>query len=143
MLPSKPKIFYGRESELKYLIETLSGDSPRVAILGGGGMGKTSLARAALHHPKISTKFEDKYFISAESATTSIELAALIGLHLGLKAGKDLTKPVVQYFRGRPLCLLILDNLETPWEPTHSRAGLEEFLSCLTGVQHLALIVCL
>jgi hypothetical protein len=143
MLPSKPKIFYGHESELKYLIETLSGDSPRVVILGGVGMGKTSLARAALHQPKISAKFEDKYFISAESATTSIELAALIGLHLGFKARKDLTRHVVQYFRGKPLCLLILDNLESPWEPIHSRGGLEEFLFHLTDVPHLALIVCL
>ncbi|KAJ7939814.1 hypothetical protein B0H13DRAFT_1850578 [Mycena leptocephala] len=141
MLPSVPKIFHGRESELKHIIETLSQDSPRVAILGGGGMGKTSLARAALHHPDIATKFEKRYFVSAESATTSIELAALIGLHLGLQPGKDLTKPVVQYFLRKPPSLLILDNLETPWEPINSCGRVEEFLSLLTDVPHLALIL--
>ncbi|KAJ7877150.1 hypothetical protein B0H13DRAFT_1893366 [Mycena leptocephala] len=36
--------------------------------------------------------------------------------------------------------LLILDNLETLWEPTESRANIEEFLSLLTGVEHLALV---
>ncbi|KAF8170010.1 hypothetical protein K438DRAFT_1854643 [Mycena galopus ATCC 62051] len=99
-------------------------------------MGKTSLARAVLHHPDTSSKFEHRFFVSAEAATTSVELAALIGLHVGLKPGQDLTKPVVQYFSRKMSCLLILDNLETP---IHSRAGVEEFLSLLTGLEHLAL----
>jgi hypothetical protein len=141
MLPSEPKIFHGRESELKHVIEALMQDSPRVAILGGGGMGKTSLARAALHHPDVANKFEHRYFVSAESATNSIELAAQIGLHLGLNPGKDVTKPVIQFFSTKPPCLLILDNLETPWEPIHSHAGVEEFLSLLTDIPHLALLV--
>jgi hypothetical protein len=141
MLPSKPKIFYGRETELKHVVENLSQDSPRVAILGGGGMGKTSLARAVLHHPDIANKFDHQYFISAESATSSVELAALIGLHLGLQPGNDLIKPVVQYFARKPPSLLILDNLETPWEPIESRGRVEELLSLLTDVPHLALMV--
>ncbi|KAJ7889983.1 hypothetical protein B0H13DRAFT_1887836 [Mycena leptocephala] len=103
MLPSKPKIFHGRESELEHIIQNLNQDSPRIAILGGGGMGKTSLARAALHHPNISTKFEHIFFVSAESASNRTELAALVGLHMGMDPGKDLTKPVVQYFFKEPL----------------------------------------
>jgi hypothetical protein len=143
MLPSKPKIFHGREVELEHIVEIFDQDLPRIAILGGGGMGKTSLARAALHHPEIAAKFEHRFFVSAESATTSIELAALIGLHLGIGPGQDLTKAVVQYFSKQSPSLLILDNLETPWEPMHCRPGVEEFLSLLTDVAHLALIVCL
>ncbi|KAJ6538336.1 hypothetical protein DFH09DRAFT_1283405 [Mycena vulgaris] len=141
MLPSKPKIFHGRESELEEIMTILAQDSPRIAILGGGGMGKTALARAALHHPRTSTKFEHRFFVSAESATTRIELAALIGLHLGLQPGQDLTKPVVQYFHRQSSCLLILDNMETPWEPMQSRGGVEEFLSLLTDIEHLALMI--
>ncbi|KAJ7927031.1 P-loop containing nucleoside triphosphate hydrolase protein, partial [Mycena leptocephala] len=139
-LPSNPKIFNGRELELKHIVESLTQSSPRVAILGGGGMGKTSLARAALHHPDISNKFDQRYFVSAESATSSVEVAALIGLHLGLNPGKDLTKPVVQYFSRQPPCLLILDNLETPWEPINSR-GAVELLSLLADVPHLAMMI--
>jgi hypothetical protein len=141
LLPSKPKIFHGREFELAEIMKTLNQASPRVAILGGGGMGKTSLARAVIHHPDTRAKFEHRFFVSAESATTSIELAALIGLHLRLEPGKDLTKAVVQYLSGEPRCLLMLDNLETPWEPMQSRVGVEEFLSMLTDMAHLALIV--
>ncbi|KAJ6472106.1 hypothetical protein C8R45DRAFT_836176, partial [Mycena sanguinolenta] len=91
-----------------------------IVILGGGGMGKTSLARAALHHSDTLARFEQRFFVSAEPATTSVELAALIGLHIGLNPGEDLTRAVVQYLSKTPSCLLILDNLETVWEPIQS-----------------------
>ncbi|KAJ7863001.1 P-loop containing nucleoside triphosphate hydrolase protein, partial [Mycena leptocephala] len=143
MLPAKPKIFHGRESELKQIVQSLQQESgsTRIAILGAGGMGKTSLARAALHHPEVAAKYEHRLFVAADSATTSIELAALIGSQLALKPGKDLTKAVVQHFSRGPPCLFILDNLETPWESIESRSGVEEFLSLLADVQHMALIV--
>jgi hypothetical protein len=141
MLPSKPKIFHGRESELEHIMKMLRQGLPRIAILGGGGMGKTSLARGVLHHPDTFAKFEHRFFVSAEPANNSIELAALIGLHVGLNPGKDLTKPVIRYFSRQPLCLLVLDNLETAWEPIEARGGIEEFLSLLADVPHLALIV--
>ncbi|KAJ6488773.1 P-loop containing nucleoside triphosphate hydrolase protein, partial [Mycena sanguinolenta] len=141
-LPSKPKIFHGRETELADVMKMLvNQQSSRIAILGGGGMGKTSLARAALHHPDTLTRFEQRFFVSAEPATTSVELAALIGLHIGLNPGEDLTKPVLRYFSKQPSCLLVLDNLETAWEPIQSQNQVEEFLSLLTEVEHLGLII--
>ncbi|KAJ7927027.1 hypothetical protein B0H13DRAFT_1861789 [Mycena leptocephala] len=141
ILPSKPTIFNGRESELKHIVEALTHNTSRVAVIGGGGMGKTSLARAALHHPDIANKFTQRYFVSTESATNSVEVAALIGLDLGLNPGKDLTNPIVQYFFRQPPCLLILDNLETPWEPINSRGAVEELLSLLTDVPQLAMMI--
>ncbi|KAJ6468852.1 P-loop containing nucleoside triphosphate hydrolase protein, partial [Mycena sanguinolenta] len=140
-LPAKPKIFYGRETELEDIMRILHQTAPRIAILGGGGMGKTSLARAALHHLDTPTRFEQRFFISAEPANSSTELAALIGLHIGLNSGEDLTKTVVRYFSRQPSCLLILDNLETVWEPIQSRGRVEEFLALLANITHLALII--
>ncbi|KAJ7717692.1 hypothetical protein B0H14DRAFT_2221128, partial [Mycena olivaceomarginata] len=131
-LPSEPKIFHGREAELEDILNLFMKETPRIAILGAGGMGKTSLARAALHHPKvIATYGQHRFFVACDSESTKTELAALIGAHLGLKAGKDAAKAVVQYFARNPACLLILDNLETVWEPTGSRKEIEEFLSLL------------
>ncbi|KAJ6511025.1 hypothetical protein C8R45DRAFT_1162437, partial [Mycena sanguinolenta] len=140
-LPSKPKIFYGCDTELQAIMQILSQEAPRIAILGGGGMGKTSLARAALHHQDTLARFEQRLFVSAEPATTSVELAALIGLHIGLNPVGDLTKSVVQYFSRKSSCLLILDNVETVWEPIQSRDGVEKFLCLLTDVKHLGLMI--
>ncbi|KAJ7896940.1 P-loop containing nucleoside triphosphate hydrolase protein, partial [Mycena leptocephala] len=142
MLPSEPKIFHGRESELSHILQLFSQGTPRIAILGAGGMGKTSLARAIIHHNKITGRYKQlRFFIACDAAATQVELAALIGAHLGLKPGKDLTHMVIQYFSNSPGSLLILDNLEILWEPTESRGKIEEFLSLLTGVDHLALVI--
>ncbi|KAJ6486261.1 hypothetical protein DFH09DRAFT_1291617 [Mycena vulgaris] len=135
------QIFHGRGSELHDIVETLGKESPRIAILGAGGMGKTSLARAALHHPNIAAKYEHRFFVVTESATTSIELAGIIGSHLGLKSSKDITKAVLGTLCNRNPCLLILDNLETVWEPMESRSGVEQLLSRLSEIPHLALII--
>ncbi|KAJ7481592.1 hypothetical protein FB451DRAFT_1236511 [Mycena latifolia] len=141
MLPAKPKIFHGRDSELSEIVNALNQGSPRIAILGAGGMGKTSLARAVLHHPETTAKYEQCVFVPCDSATTSLEVAAQIGMHIALKPGKDLTKPVVQYFSRKGPCLLILDNLETSWEPKESRSAVEELLSLLTDIPRLALLI--
>ncbi|KAF8141024.1 hypothetical protein K438DRAFT_2115246 [Mycena galopus ATCC 62051] len=116
--------------------------APRIAILGTGGMGKTSLARVVLHHAQVSAKYtEHRYFVACDSATNKIELAALIGMHLGLKPGKYITGAVVKFFTARIPSLLILNNLETVWEPADCRRDIEEFLFLLTDVEHLALII--
>ncbi|KAJ7738746.1 hypothetical protein B0H16DRAFT_1223841, partial [Mycena metata] len=139
--PPKPKRLYGREVELQAVLETLTKDSPRIAILGGGGMGKTALARAVLHHSETCTKFGHRFFVSAESATTALELAALIGLHVGLEPGPDNRNSVISFFSLGPPSFLVLDNLETPWEPIQSRLEVEEFLSLLTDIDHLAMLI--
>jgi hypothetical protein len=105
-------------------------------------MGKTSLSKAALHHPEVTSRYDQhRFFVPCNTVSTSIQLAALIGAHLGLKSGKDLTGPVICHFSSGPPALLILDNLETIWEPKESRADVEKFLCQLTDIQHLAFIV--
>ncbi|KAJ7115429.1 hypothetical protein C8R44DRAFT_740006 [Mycena epipterygia] len=110
--------------------------------LGAGEMGKTSLARALVHHPKIIDEYnQHRFFVFCDGIFTTIELAGLIGSHVGLKPGKDLTRAVVHHFLTSPPSLLILDNLETLWEQIESCGAIEEFLSLITDISHLALIV--
>ncbi|KAJ6600466.1 P-loop containing nucleoside triphosphate hydrolase protein, partial [Mycena vulgaris] len=134
--------FYGRKSEISAILDIFCRETPRIAVLGGGGMGKTSLAKAILHHPEITAKYEQhSVFVACDTTSTILQLAALIGAHIGLNPGKDLTRPVIQYFSRNPPSLLVLDNLETIWEPTESREEVERFLALLTDVNHLALII--
>ncbi|KAJ7734447.1 hypothetical protein B0H16DRAFT_1327568 [Mycena metata] len=142
MLPTKPHIFHGRDTELTDLLKLFDQATPRIAILGAGGMGKTSLARTLLHHSYITARYQqNRYFVACDFATTKVELAAAIGAHIGLKPGEDLSRPVIQYLSSRPGSVLILDNLETAWEPSVSRQEIEEFLSLLTDVTSLALLI--
>jgi GTPase SAR1 family protein len=140
LLPGTPKIFHGRDSELSDVVVSLTTDSARVAILGPGGMGKTTLATAALHHPVIMQKYPIQHFMSCESTNTSFELVSMLGSHLGLENSRQLSQIIFQHFRQCGPCLLVLDNFETPWEPSHSRGKVEDFLSALTEVSNLALL---
>ncbi|KAJ7629197.1 hypothetical protein DFH06DRAFT_722321, partial [Mycena polygramma] len=142
MLPSEPKIFHGRELEVAEILKQFTQGTPRTVILGAGGIGKTSLARVILHHRDIINQFkEHRVFVECETTSSKLELGALIGAHLGLQPGKDLTQPIVQHFAGNPPSLLILDNLETLWEPTLLRSEIEDFLALLADVDHLALLI--
>ncbi|KAJ7711905.1 hypothetical protein B0H16DRAFT_1479972 [Mycena metata] len=94
--------------------------------------------------PQINQVFSadhNRFFVSCESALTKVELTILIGAHLGLKGSKDLTQALIQHFSHGPLCLLVLDNLETLWEQVQFQGAIEELLSLLAEVEHLALIV--
>ncbi|KAJ7021394.1 P-loop containing nucleoside triphosphate hydrolase protein, partial [Mycena alexandri] len=141
-LPAEPKIFHGREAELADILKLFKETSPRIAILGAGGMGKTSLSRAVLHHPEIASKYDnDRFFIACDGSTNKVDLAGLIGTHLSLKPGRDLTQGVLRHLSGAPPTLLVLDNLETLWDPAESRKEIEEFLSLLTDITSLALMI--
>jgi ABC-type Mn2+/Zn2+ transport system ATPase subunit len=141
LLPGTPKIFHGRESELEELIDILMADSARIAILGPGGMGKTTLAMATLHHATVANKYQTRYFISCESAPTKDSLMAIIGSHLGLETSSTSQRALVAMLSAGQPCLMVLDNFETPWEAMDGRAKVEEFLALLADIPHLALLV--
>ncbi|KAJ7802595.1 hypothetical protein B0H14DRAFT_3154939 [Mycena olivaceomarginata] len=132
MLPSKPKIFHGRELEVENIMKMLTQESPRIAILEEVEWGRQVLQEESYTIQTLLQNLKTDFFI---------ELAALIGLHVGLSPGTNLTRPVVQYLSCKSSCLLVLDNLETVWEPIQSRGGIEEFLALLTAVKRLALII--
>ncbi|KAJ7339811.1 P-loop containing nucleoside triphosphate hydrolase protein, partial [Mycena albidolilacea] len=140
-LPPFPKIFHGRESELEDLVGSLLRDPARVAVLGPGGMGKTTLAMAALHHPKVASRYPSRYFISCESAHTRDSLVAIIVSNLGLDTSGTLQRALLALLSAGQPCMIILDNFETPWEAMDGRAKVEEFLALLADIPHVALLL--
>ncbi|KAJ7626169.1 P-loop containing nucleoside triphosphate hydrolase protein [Roridomyces roridus] len=141
LLPPEPKIFHGRQSEVQHILALFSQATPRVIILGPGGIGKTSLARAVLHHPTIAGQYTRRVFIPCDSAPSFMELTALFAFNLGLDPAANLARPIVQFFKNSPPTLLVLDNFETSWEPDESREEVEKLLSLLADVPHLGLLV--
>ncbi|KAJ7264321.1 P-loop containing nucleoside triphosphate hydrolase protein, partial [Mycena rebaudengoi] len=143
LLPPSPQIFHGREAELQDVVNILVQDSAHISILGAGGMGKTCLARAVLHIPQVEAKYCHRYFVPCHSSPTCTELAATIADHIGLEKGSNMTQKIAHHFAHASPSLLILDNLETSWESLSSRSEIEEFLSLLTDVPHLGLMITL
>jgi AAA+ ATPase superfamily predicted ATPase len=141
LLPASPKIFHGRESELEELIGILMADPARIVILGPGGMGKTTLAMAAVHHPKVAHKYQARHFVFCESAHTSDSLVAIIGSHLGLETFITPERAVLALLSAGQPCLMILDNFETPWEVLEGRGKVEAFLALLADIPQVALLV--
>jgi GTPase SAR1 family protein len=126
---------------LDQIVTTLMTEWARVAIIGTGGMGKTTLALAAIHHADVERKYPQRHFISCESASSAGEMISIVGSYLNLPQSTGLSKAIYSHFLDRGPTILVLDNMETPWEPLSARAPVEEFLSLLADVPHLALLV--
>ncbi|KAF7323580.1 ATPase-AAA-core domain-containing protein [Mycena kentingensis (nom. inval.)] len=130
VLPSEPKLFFGRDTEVEFLVRLIASSSaPTAAILGTGGIGKTSLARAVLHHPTVTTRYsglgkERRLFIPCDRAHNAVDVLTLCGLHLevDVHAGSVKTRVLnALAARADEGCLVFLDNLETCWEPENTR----------------------
>nr|GAT46848.1 predicted protein [Mycena chlorophos] len=141
LLPAAPKIFHGRDTELGHLVNSLATEFVRVAILGAGGMGKTTLALAALHHEDVAVKYPRRYFVSCDVANTIQTLVVVIARNMGLEEVKQPRQAILRHLRQGPSTLLVLDNLETSWEVPEARNDVEDLLSKLSELPHLSLVV--
>jgi hypothetical protein len=123
LTPSKPAIFRGRDTELSSILDSvkvgLTGNQgARVAIRGGGGLGKTALALSVFHHEEMKIHFtEQAHFVSCEAAHTPSLLIAAV--NRTLKIPQCDTDPLLQLKGFLEICsrptFLILDNFDTPW----------------------------
>ncbi len=140
-LQEPPTYFLGREDDVRKIREVLLYSESSVAILvhGTAGIGKTTLTRAVAHDPVVVKRFGNRrWFAALETAKTSEQLEDAIVLALGgdRTAGLAATLNQMGQFPG----LLILDNLETPWEPKDERQKAEQVLSTLMKVPGLSLL---
>ncbi|EJD43153.1 hypothetical protein AURDEDRAFT_167835 [Auricularia subglabra TFB-10046 SS5] len=140
-LPPPPQLFFGREVERRSVSgQLLRSSHAHVAVLGGPGMGKTSLALSIMHDPLIATRFgRNRFFISCESA---VNLGAVISGAFGFTT----TSPdgLRTALRGRVrdvAALMVLDNFESVWEPAATRSEAEHILLLLSGLPNLSIIL--
>ncbi|HEX3128438.1 MAG TPA: tetratricopeptide repeat protein [Thermoanaerobaculia bacterium] len=141
-LPGRPPRCFGREDEVRDLVESLLLPSPRpVPILGPPGVGKTTISLEAIHDPKVKARFRDRrFFVRCDGAKSKDALVTEIALTLGLESGPDLERRLFQVLENS-LAVLLLDNAETPWHAdTMAVEGLLTELSMITGVVLVASI---
>lgn len=111
-------LFYGREAELAQLQRWIVPEGCRVvALLGMGGVGKTSLAAKLVH--RLESQFDSVIWRSLRQAPLLTELLGdLIQVLSGQEASpvaEELDTQISQfldYFRDRR-CLLVFDNVES------------------------------
>ncbi|MGF7211884.1 hypothetical protein GGE65_006506 [Skermanella aerolata] len=137
--PSKPRLF-GRDGMVEDIVKSLLARSPSpIPILGGPGIGKTTVSLAAFHDPRVAEKFGvRRYFVRCDPATTAEGLTGEIARTIGLELGPNLEAHVFAWLMEVP-AVLMLDNAETPWEAdTEATERLLTDLSCIPGVALLA-----
>ncbi|KAI0040414.1 hypothetical protein FA95DRAFT_1599434 [Auriscalpium vulgare] len=92
-LPACRSTFHGHDSHLTAILELFKNADKlpvRTAILGPGGIGKTTLALAVLHHPIVMQSFNERiYFISCEGCLSTPILVNEIEKVLGIKNELD------------------------------------------------------
>jgi tetratricopeptide (TPR) repeat protein len=138
-IPAASRCF-GRKSETSRVVDALLGSPPvPVPVLGGPGIGKSTVTLAALHDDQVSKRFgKRRFFVRCETAQSRPELVAAIAQSLGVQPAPDV-EPLLLSLLGRERTVLVLDNLETPWEK--DTLAVEEFLGLLSGCRDLALVV--
>ncbi|KAJ7307072.1 hypothetical protein DFH08DRAFT_494840 [Mycena albidolilacea] len=145
VLPPAPSIFFGRSIEVDHIVDLIiNHESAHVAIVGAGGIGKTSIALTSVHHPDVQKHFlYQRFFLSCEPIFTAdslvLELLKLFELSIDSSSSRSPLDTLVSYMQCMTSkCLLCLDNFETPWDS--DRDQVESFLANVT-VKDLKLII--
>ena len=124
--PPRPSIFCGRDELVSQVLDALlvQGSGRRhVALLGPGGIGKTSLAKAILNEPLIEAKHKSRRFFTRfddilASQITYPTFIERIARTLGIPSSGH-HGPILE-FLGSEDTLLALDNAEIFLDPESS-----------------------
>jgi tetratricopeptide (TPR) repeat protein len=140
-VPRLPPLRYcfGREDAVQQAVAAVvAKPALPLAILGPPGVGKTTVAVAALHDPRVVRRHRARrFFVRADGAGGRDALGAAVAVAVGLEPGPDLEQRTWRELE-RGAALLVVDNAETPWDADPQ--AVEELLAQLAAVPGLALV---
>jgi hypothetical protein len=140
-LPGRPRCL-GRDATIDDIAMTMISPNPQpIPILGGPGIGKSTVALALLYDARVSARFNNRrYFVRCDSAKSADAVRVELAQMLGIPVGAHMRDQVRSHLTEFPAAL-VLDNLETPWEA--DPLNVEELLRELASLPSIALVVAL
>jgi tetratricopeptide (TPR) repeat protein len=133
---------FGRDAEADSLVAALTAAKPAcLLVLGSAGIGKTTLTRRVATDPAVAARFgQRRYFVPLETATDDAALRVAIIQAIGLNPASANFNAALARLAEQP-ALLVLDNLETPWEP--EPGAVQDTLLALSATPNVSLLVSL
>ncbi|KAG6875849.1 hypothetical protein C0992_002099, partial [Termitomyces sp. T32_za158] len=125
-LPARPRVFVGRDGLVKSTVQSLIA-CHHVALIGPGGIGKSTIARAVLNDERIAYRFQGRRFFTRfdDMDSSQVNLGTFLDQivkALGLATSVNVHNQVSNALSTSDT-LLVLDNAETFLEPLIQDAG--------------------